>query len=104
MIEEAQKNGAMPADIEKLLKKTGQTHYTFEELEVDLGENLFVPGSVLKKLRKEAFAQMDQTKILKYRRTYEDPVKENDVASSQEQEDSKIQIAVLWRTLSIWIL
>ena len=58
VIEEAQKNGAMPADIEKLLKKTGQTHYTFEELEVDLGENLFVPGSVLKKLRKEAFAQM----------------------------------------------
>ena len=51
VIEEAKKNGAMPADIEKLLKKTGQTHYTFEELEVDLGENLFVPGSVLKKLR-----------------------------------------------------
>ena len=60
---------------------------------------MFVPGSVLKKLRKEAFAQMDQTKILKYRRTYEDPVKENDVASSQEQEDSKIQIAVSMRTL-----
>ena len=99
VIEEAQKNGAMPADIEKLLKKTGQTHYTFEELEVDLGENLFVPGSVLKKLRKEAFAQMDQTKILKYRRTYEDPVKENDVASSQEQEDSKIQIAVSMENL-----
>ena len=54
--------------------KRFREEYTFEELEVDLGENLFVPGSVLKKLRKEAFAQMDQTKILKYRRTYEDPV------------------------------
>ena len=60
---------------------------------------MFVPGSVLKKLRKEAFAQMDQTKILKYRRTYGDPVKENDVASSQEQEDSKIQIAVSMENL-----
>ena len=37
---------------------------TFEELEVDLGENLFVPGSVLKKLRKEAFAQMKKGVIL----------------------------------------
>ena len=54
---------------------------------------------VLKKLRKEAFAQMDQTKILKYRRTYEDPVKENDAANSQEQEDSKIQIAVSMENL-----
>ena len=79
--------------------KRFREEYTFEELEVDLGENLFVPGSVLKKLRKEAFAQMDQTKILKYRRTYEDPVKENDVASSQEQEDSKIQIAVSMENL-----
>ena len=38
-------------------------------------------------------------KILKYRRTYGDPVKENDVASSQEQEDSKIQIAVSMENL-----
>lgn len=73
VIEEAQKNGATIQDIEKLLKKTGQTHYQFESLDVELEENLFVPGSVLKKLRKEAFAQMDQVKILKYRRIYEEP-------------------------------
>ncbi len=85
--------------LRSFLRKTGQTHYTFKELEVELGENLFVPGSVLKNLRKEAFAQMDQTKILKYRRTYEDPVKENDAANSQEQEDSKIQIAVSMENL-----
>ena len=76
MIEEAQKNGAMPADIEKLLRKQDRPTHTFEELEVDLERTCSYPGSVLKKLRKEAFAQMDQTKILKYRRTYGDPVKE----------------------------
>ena len=78
VIEEAQKNGATMQDVEKLLKKTGQTHYQFETLEVELGENLFVPGSVLKKLRKEAFAQMDQAKILKYRRNYEEPKRETE--------------------------
>lgn len=99
VIEEAQKNGAIAADVEKLLKKTGQTHYTFEELEVDLGQNLFVPGSVLKKLRKEAFTQMDQTKVLKYRRTYEEPEKENDLANVQKCEDPKVQIAVSMENL-----
>ena len=94
VIEEAQKNGAMPADIEKLLKKTGQTHYTFEELEVDLGENLFVPGSVLKKLRKEAFAQMDQAKILKYRRIYEEPKRETENLDSQEEGGRKTAVSL----------
>ena len=72
VIEEAQKNGASREEVEKLLRKTGQTHYEFESLEVELGENLFVPGSVLKKLRKEAFAQMDQKKIQKHRRSYKE--------------------------------
>ena len=100
VIEEAQKNGALAADIEKLLKKTGQTHYTFEELEVDLGENLFVPGSVLKKLRKEAFAQMDQTKILKYRRIYKEPEEDDALKNDNyNQQDHKVQLAVSMENL-----
>ena len=94
VIEEAQKNGATMQDVEKLLKKTGQTHYQFETLEVELGENLFVPGSVLKKLRKEAFAQMDQAKILKYRRIYEEPKRETENLDSQEEGGRKTAVSL----------
>ena len=94
VIEEAQKNGATMQDVEKLLKKTGQTHYQFETLEVELDENLFVPGSVLKKLRKEAFAQMDQAKILKYRRIYEEPKRETENLDSQEEGGRKTAVSL----------
>ena len=94
VIEEAQKNGAVMQDIEKLLRKTGQTHYNFESLEIELGDNLFVPGSVLKKLRKEAFAQMDQTKISKYRRVYTRPQKEAENTQLARTEDDRKEIAV----------
>ena len=100
VIEQAQKNGATSEDIEKLLKKTGQTHYHFESLEVDLGENLFVPGSVLKKLRKEAFAQMDQTKILKYRRTYGKPQAEKEFFEQGDVLDKEAKIAVSFADLT----
>ena len=100
VIEQAQKNGATSEDIEKLLRKTGQTHYQFESLEVDLGENLFVPGSVLKKLRKEAFAQMDQAKILKYRRTYMKPQSEVESLEQEELLDKEAQIAVSFEDLT----
>lgn len=94
VIEEAQKNGATVEEIEKLLKKTGQTHYKFESLEVILGDDLFVPGSVLKKLRKEAFAQMDQKKILKYRRTYNRPEDKNDKIVCESSKNGETQIAI----------
>lgn len=94
VIEEAQKNGATMQDVEKLLKKTGQTHYQFETLEVELGENLFVPGSVLKKLRKEAFAQMDQAKILKYRRNYEEPKRETENLDFPEEGGRKTAVSL----------
>lgn len=99
VIEEAQKNGASREEVERLLRKTGQTHYEFESLEVELGENLFVPGSVLKKLRKEAFAQMDQKRILKYRRSYNEVLdpEENKMEYFKEQ---KPQIAVSLEDLS----
>lgn len=93
VIEEAQKNGATKEEIEKLLRKTGQTHYEFTSLEVELGENLFVPGSVLKKLRKEAFAMMDQKKILKYRRNYYMPSEEEEEIRDS-LEEKQVQIAV----------
>lgn len=94
VIEEAQKNGATIQDIEKLLKKTGQTHYQFESLDVELEENLFVPGSVLKKLRKEAFAQMDQVKILKYRRIYEEPKIEAHNLYPSEEDGRKTAVSL----------
>lgn len=68
VIEGAKKQGAAVDEVQRLLLKTGETHYQFEQLDVCLENGLFVPGSVLKKIRREAFAAMDQKKIMKYRR------------------------------------
>ncbi len=68
IMEQAKKQGASEDEIRRQLLKTGETHYQFEELDVQLEEGLFVPGSVLKKLRREAFELMDEKKVLKCRR------------------------------------
>lgn len=70
VMEEAKKHGAQADEVRKQMEKTGETHYEFEELEVELGNKVFVPGSVLKKLRKEAFFRMDEKKTARYRRQY----------------------------------
>lgn len=70
VIEEAKKHGARADEVRRQLEKTGETHYEFQELEVELSGQAFVPGSVLKKLRREAFSRMDEEKTGRYWRQY----------------------------------
>lgn len=70
IIEKAQNRGADEEQINKQLRKTGETHYQFDQLEIVMDSNVFVPGSVLKKLRREAFLALDQKKIHQYERQY----------------------------------
>ena len=71
VIQKAQKHGAKAEEIRKQMQKTGETHYEFEELEIDLDDHAFVPGSVLKKLRRETFSQMDEEKTGRFRRRFD---------------------------------
>lgn len=76
VIDQAKNHSADAQSISKQLRKTGETHYEFEELKVEMDPDIFVPGSVLKKLRREAFLRLDEEKILRYRRKYEPKKKE----------------------------
>ncbi len=71
VIQKAQKHGAKAEEIRKQMQKTGETHYEFEKLEIDLDDQAFVPGSVLKKLRREAFSRMDEAKTGRFRRRFD---------------------------------
>ena len=69
LVQEAQKQ---PMTKEKLLaplEKTGDTLYYFEEIQVDMGENIFVPVAWLNEIRREAIHRLQVTVAEQYRRT-----------------------------------
>lgn len=76
MIEKAQKQTADKQQIMKQLSKTGETHYHFTDLQVEMDSDIFVPGSLLKKLRRDAFDALDKKQIQAYRRSYKKPDEE----------------------------
>lgn len=73
VMEKARNQGAVLEDVKKQILKTGETHYQFTDFSVEMEEGLFVPGSVLKKLRRDAFAALDRKMTEKYRRIYHAP-------------------------------
>ena len=64
------KNRAMTAeDFEKQLRKTGNTPFEFENLDVFVDGDVFVPNGAINELRRNALAALEEAKVSHYRRT-----------------------------------
>lgn len=58
--EAAQKRPVSKEDIEKQLKKTGNTDFVFSKLDIQMEEELFLPLKELNELRREAFTKLEE--------------------------------------------
>ena len=60
MVDSAQKRPVGRGDVEKQLKKTGNTDFEFSFLEIDMDDDIFIPLKVLNELRRRAFEELEQ--------------------------------------------
>lgn len=70
----AKTRASSACDVEKQLKKTGNTLFTFENLYIDMDEGLFIPVKTLNELRREALDKLYQKILDRYRRDDSDVV------------------------------
>lgn len=56
--EPAQKSALTRESVEKQLRKTGNTEFTFDQLEIELEEGCFLPVQALKELRREGIEKL----------------------------------------------
>lgn len=68
-IQPAKNAPAKPADIEQVLRQTGDTEFQFRDLQIDLDENCFIPKQFLKAVRREALEKLREALLQKHRRT-----------------------------------
>lgn len=59
MVEEAAKRPMEKSEIEKQLKKTGNTDFEFLRLEIDMDDAIFLPIKTLNELRRKALEQLE---------------------------------------------
>ena len=56
----------------KQLNRLGDTAFKYDELEIDIGEEVFLPVSVINSIRREAFERLKEAILLDFRR--DDPI------------------------------
>ncbi len=69
MVEQAVKKAVSHEDVEKQLKKTGNTDFYFSALDIELEEDAFLPLKALNELRRTAFALLEEKLTEKIKRT-----------------------------------
>ena len=67
-VQAAQKQPLDPARIEKQMRKTGNTEFTFDNLEILVEGNVFLPMQALNELRREGIEELTEQIQMQYRR------------------------------------
>ena len=95
------KNQPLASDrIEKQMRKTGNTPFEFQNLDMNLTGNLFLPMQALNELRREALDNLEQEITRGYRRKYVEKMwskkqyKFDEIKNDASAETSEIQISV----------
>lgn len=81
-IEAAAKRAATPEDIVEKLKESGDSTFNIVNVDCHISEGIFLPVSVIKSLRREAAAELEELLVESYRRKagrkYEIPYEEDE--------------------------
>lgn len=68
IVQQAQKQPLTREKVEDCVRKTGNTPFEFEELVIDMDENIFMPVQAIKQLRRDAIEALEMELAAGYRR------------------------------------
>lgn len=86
-------------DVDKQLKKTGNSRFYFENLSIELDDNLFIPLKALNEIRREALDKLEEKILTRYTRDDSD-IKEYEgfihpVISGEKKESERVKLNIL---------
>ncbi len=92
----ALKNPATKESVAKSISQTGTTKFKFQKLDILIEANLFVPVGMLKKMRREVLAGLENEILSKYRRNCAKSAdSHNETNSKKEQKQSEMIVSVM---------
>ncbi len=89
LVQEAQKRPLTMAEVEKQMRKTGQTHMEFESLDIHMDDSVFISMQALNELRRLCISDLEEALIDVKRR---DSISKKDLHSFQSDSDQPLSL------------
>lgn len=83
-VQEAKNKPLTESDVRERMNKTGESPYYFENLEITMDDDVFVPNGVLNQLRRDALAQLEQQMLSGFVREEAEYKERNDICKLDE--------------------
>lgn len=83
-VAEAKNKPLLREDVEKRIKKTGDSPFVLETLHIDMDTDIFVPNGVLNQLKRDALAQLEEQLLQGFRRNL-NTITQNKVDESRKK-------------------
>lgn len=71
-VQEAKNKPLEESDVRERMNKTGESSFYFENLDIHMDGDVFVPNGVLNQLRRDALASLEEEMLLQFRREEKD--------------------------------
>ena len=72
IVQQAQKRPLTREDVDKQLRKTGDTIFTFDDLQIEMGNSVFLPVQSLKELRRKSLEELQHRILEEFKRKLPD--------------------------------
>lgn len=97
----AEKKPLSKEDVEARFRKTGETSFEFQTLQIDLDKDAFLPVGAMNRLRREALSALSEALLMETRRNASDaPVEKNkEKTAAKEKKQMRYTAAVIKREL-----
>lgn len=104
VVQKAEKQPLSEETVLEKMKKTGNTPFQFEDLQLEMDAESFLPVGVLNQLRRKGIDALYEAVLGQYRRTLPEHAGQSDASASWQQhaqrfEDETISLSVLTETL-----
>lgn len=94
--QEAKNKPLSVEDVRERMNKTGESAFYFENLEIQMDDDIFVPNGVLNQLRRDALAQLEQAILAQFFREEADhKEKELDKAEGKREKNSQMESVIV---------
>ncbi len=97
-IQKAQKQPVSRERVEAQMKKTGNSLFSFEILEIDMDEDLFIPMQLLNELRREGMEQLEQAVNAGFTRDAAEEQPDRAVLSGSGRNEERAELWVMTET------
>lgn len=96
IVQQASKKAITEAELEEKISELGETNFILEKIDFDIDENIFIPVSEIKKLKRLCSEDLAQNILKSFKRNLDEDVEEKYELKIEKDSEKEVKLVVIY--------